>query len=346
MSDLNDGLSDDICKQRHSSSELGLRIGALWVILVTSLLGTLFPIVAKRVPALRRRTPATLFEFAKSAGSGVILATALIHLLEPAVDLLGDNDCISPGWAAYPYPYALVLVAIYISFVLQIFATRYGRAKLESFNGLGSSDTAVYAANSLKKLDEESDGGAETASIESRDRAFAFQDATEENTLGTQIVAICSLEFGICFHSVIIGLTLAVSDDDEFKPLFVVLVFHQMFEGLGVGARLAFLTLDQRYNWIPWACSILYSICTPVGMAVGLGIHQGLPVDGEALSVVSGVMYALSAGILLHTAMVELMAHEVIFSKYYHTCSIGRLSFTLGSFAVGAGLMAALAKWA
>ena len=42
-----------------------------------------------------------------------------------------------------------------------------------------------------------------------------------------QIVGIAILEFGVMFHSVIIGITLAVNVD--FKTLFVVIVFHRRF---------------------------------------------------------------------------------------------------------------------
>lgn len=40
-----------------------------------------------------------------------------------------------------------------------------------------------------------------------------------------QITGIFVLEFGILLHSLLIGLTLAV--DEDFKVLFVVLVFHR-----------------------------------------------------------------------------------------------------------------------
>jgi hypothetical protein len=62
-------------------------------ILVTSLMGTCFPILAKRIPVLRRNVPGAVFEFAKYFGSGVILTTAFMHLLEPAADeeLNGDK---------------------------------------------------------------------------------------------------------------------------------------------------------------------------------------------------------------------------------------------------------------
>lgn len=66
-------------------------------ILVTSLIGTCFPIMAKRIPFLRRHIPGAVFEFAKFFGSGVILATAFIHLLEPAADEeLNGDKCVQP----------------------------------------------------------------------------------------------------------------------------------------------------------------------------------------------------------------------------------------------------------
>ena len=39
-------------------------------------------------------------------------------------------------------------------------------------------------------------------------------------------------------------------------------------------------------------------------------------------------------------------AHEFIFNKFYHTCSWARLWFSIGCFALGAGIMALLGKWA
>lgn len=57
------------------TDKLGLRVAAIFVILFSSLVCTLFPIVAKRVPFLRRNVPGVVFEFAKYFGSGVILAT-------------------------------------------------------------------------------------------------------------------------------------------------------------------------------------------------------------------------------------------------------------------------------
>lgn len=52
-----------------------------------------------------------------------------------------------------------------------------------------------------------------------------------------RMTALFILEFGVIFHSVFIGLTLAVSGA-EFITLYIVLSFHQTFEGLALGSRL------------------------------------------------------------------------------------------------------------
>lgn len=46
--------------------------------------------------------------------------------------------------------------------------------------------------------------------------------------LSGQIMGVATLEFGVCLHSVIIGLTLAVTEDSGFDVLFIVIIFHQV----------------------------------------------------------------------------------------------------------------------
>lgn len=53
------------CGETRPIDRVGLRISALFVILVTSLIGTLFPIITKRVKYLRKRVPGVVFEFGK-----------------------------------------------------------------------------------------------------------------------------------------------------------------------------------------------------------------------------------------------------------------------------------------
>ncbi|KAF9039164.1 ZIP zinc transporter-domain-containing protein [Panaeolus papilionaceus] len=56
-----------------------------------------------------------------------------------------------------------------------------------------------------------------------------------------QIVGILVLQLGIMIHSLVIGLTLAVTYGTEFTSLTTAIVFHQLFEGLSLGIRIAAL---------------------------------------------------------------------------------------------------------
>ena len=68
------------------------------------------------------------------------------------------------------------------------------------------------------------------------DEGSSLDHAAAEKSFRQQIAAFLILEFGVIFHSVIIGLNLGVVGN-EFNTLYPVLVFHQSFEGLGIGAR-------------------------------------------------------------------------------------------------------------
>ncbi len=65
---------------------------AVFVILIFSTLATLFPVAAVRMP--RFHVPYYVFLFARYFGAGVIVATAFIHLLDPAYDEIGPASCV------------------------------------------------------------------------------------------------------------------------------------------------------------------------------------------------------------------------------------------------------------
>lgn len=47
---------------------------------------------------------------------------------------------------------------------------------------------------------------------------------------------------------------------------------------------------------------------TPIGMAIGLGVRSSYNPEGTTASIVTGVLDALSAGILLYTGMPNALA--------------------------------------
>ena len=90
----------------------------------------------------------------------------------------------------------------------------------------------------------------------------------------------------------------------------------------------------------------LYGITTPLGIAVGLGVRTTYNPGSTRATAVSGILDAISAGILIYTGFVELLAHEFLFSREMREASNGKLLYAVSCMLFGCGLMALLGKWA
>ena len=167
----------------------------------------------------------------------------------------------------------------------------------------------------------------------------------DDDHFAAQMTAIFILEFGVIFHSIFIGLTLAVAGDN-FNILYIVLVFHQTFEGLGLGSRLATTKWPHRKSWLPWVLGSAYGVTTPIAIAIGLGVSSTFAPGSPTTLIVNGVFDSISAGILIYTGLVELMAHEFMFNPEMRKSSIKMMLFAYLCMCVGAGLMSLLGKWA
>ncbi|BEI82846.1 hypothetical protein CcaverHIS002_0307140 [Cutaneotrichosporon cavernicola] len=362
---MSDAPAPDACAPSLSESHWGLRIGAIFIILATSAIGTLLPILLHRSSVV----PRAVFDFAKYFGSGVIIATAFIHLLAPAFDALG-SECLSGIWHDYDFAPAFALIAVFAMFFAEVAAYRIGTKKLLKLGMVYSThvedetdahahshqhDPPLAVVTSGPSLPGHVHPAADLGAAEAGhghgvkreggdSDSSSLSPAPSEAEASAQLVAVAVLEFGVILHSIIIGLTLAVSE--QFIILFVVIVFHQMFEGLGLGSRLAGLHLAPKLGWARYAAALLYSICTPIGVAVGLGIRHGYNDNGVAKLIVSGVLDGVSAGILLYTGLVELLAHEILLNPRMMQSSNGKLAYVFFCMSLGAGLMALLGRWA
>jgi solute carrier family 39 (zinc transporter), member 1/2/3 len=124
-----------------------------------------------------------------------------------------------------------------------------------------------------------------------------------------------------------------------------VIVFHQSFEGLGIGARLSAIPFPKRLSWMPWTLCAGYGLTTPIAIAAGLGVRHTYNAGSNTANIVSGVLDATSAGILLYTGFVELLARDFLFNPN-RTQDDRQLTFMVCCVLLGAGIMALLGKWA
>ncbi|KFZ12432.1 hypothetical protein V502_07077, partial [Pseudogymnoascus sp. VKM F-4520 (FW-2644)] len=101
---------------------MGLRISSIFVIGFGSMFGALFPILAAR--SKRMRVHKSVFFVAKYFGSGVIIATAFIHLLAPAHEAL-TNECLTGPITEYSWVEGIVLMTIFVMFFIELMAMRF-----------------------------------------------------------------------------------------------------------------------------------------------------------------------------------------------------------------------------
>ncbi|KAJ9660908.1 low-affinity Zn(2+) transporter zrt2 [Neophaeococcomyces mojaviensis] len=324
---------------------MGLRIASIFVIWVGSTLGATFPVFAKNHQSIG--VPDWSFFIAKFFGSGVIIATAFIHLLSPAEDALRD-PCLTGAITEYDWVSGIILMTIFVLFIVELMVMRYSNIEAPERNGhvvAGSEDIELNTTKERRRMSAHHPGNdhfghtARHSSIAEANNLFSFEDYK------TQLTSIFILEFGIIFHSVFIGLTLAVSGD-EFVTLFIVLVFHQTFEGLGLGARLAVTPWPKSKRWTPYILGAAYGFATPIAIAIGLGVRKSYPPGSRTTLLVNGVFDSISAGILIYTGLVELMAHEFMFSRTMKNAPAKTLFSAIFLMCLGAALMALLGKWA
>ena len=306
-----------------------------------------------------------MYLFARYFGAGVIVATAFIHLLDPAYREIGPQTCVgmTGSWAQYGWCPAIVLTSVMVIFLMDFGAERY----IELKYGISAHNSDVQRAvtdhdDRNTGVHTSTDRNVELGLFNSRheveerrgsgtyEKRF-IEDFTDEvndsearrNSFRQQIAAFLILEFGIIFHSVIIGMNLGVAGD-EFRTLYPVLVFHQSFEGLGIGARMSAIPFRPN-SWLPWVMCALYGLTTPTAIAIGLGLRTTYNPNSYTANVLSGVLDAISAGILIYTGLVELLARDFLCNPT-RTKDTKRLCFMIVSVFLGVGIMALLGKWA
>ncbi|KAK6337626.1 hypothetical protein TWF730_003021 [Orbilia blumenaviensis] len=193
-----------VCTRTDRDYNIKLRVGLLFVILATSAIGVFGPILLSLVLPPKAYSILLIF---KQFGTGVIISTAFVHLFTHA-NLMFTNECLE-GVDYEGTTAAIVMGGLFLSFLVEYCGQRIvhaRHAKLVEANHENMS-SAVMA----------------------------------EMKIQNEIVSVLILEAGIIFHSLLIGLTLVVAGDSYFLTLFAVILFHQVFEGIALGTRIAAL---------------------------------------------------------------------------------------------------------
>lgn len=381
---------------------LPFHVGGLFIILFVSSTACAFPILVVKFPRLR--IPASFLFSAKHFGTGVLIATAFVHLLPTAFLSLSD-PCLSSFWTEdyQAAPGAIMLASIFFVTVIEMVFSpgRHCCGGNEGVKGVardavqekenevrtapdvqvqmrrtysdGSMQEQVRSMGNLRgrvtsisrtlsqyraenqRLDAiESAMEEEPAETGRKSNESAIEDV-ETNQQGHQmtpeqahkkaVLQCFLLEMGILFHSVFIGMSLAVAIGNDFVVLLIAIIFHQTFEGLALGVRIAAIDWPAGSPQ-PWLMAVAYGCTTPLGQAIGIGTHTLYSPDSEVGLLVVGIMNAISAGFLVFASLVELMSEDFLSDESWQVLRGKKRVMACLLVFFGAFLMSLVGAWA
>ncbi|KII84827.1 hypothetical protein PLICRDRAFT_57339 [Plicaturopsis crispa FD-325 SS-3] len=447
--------------QTHEAQVLEARIGVLFIILFVSLVAVSFPAVSKSDRLKFLRIPRIVFFVGKHFGTGVILSTAFVHLLQDAFEAF-NNPAVKARWKLARWAGLIILASLLLIFLVEYTSTAFVD-RLQSYESpstspdtsdLESSSSTTPPSPTLDTIAEDpSNGDSPPIPTDPRapllthppiptkngvpGRSVSYSYGTSENTnsntnppvppsslqffdghyryepraaheahhhLGPkrapvyapvepdhsrienvrghgqphehghahshahaaghshghslgydedaeagahavrvgkkrQVVGILVLQMGIMIHSLVIGLTLAITTGSEFTTLVTAIIFHQLFEGLSLGVRIASLppSDDGGFERLPFLKPILtflFAITTPAGIVLGLLVFSNGG-DADRLKFLQGIMSAISAGMLIYAACVEMLAADFVMDPHLWRSGVWRQALALGSLFAG-----------
>ncbi|KAJ3251209.1 hypothetical protein HK104_007385, partial [Borealophlyctis nickersoniae] len=288
--------SQDACQEVASGEyDLNMHIASIFIIMGLSFIGTMLPIVAKRFTSLKvKQLP---FQSIKLFGAGVILATAFVHMFTPANEQL-TNPCLPQVFQDYgAWAGALALLGVLTTHLFQVLAGLAIRKNLEKKYGPKPVTATTVPAT---VGDVTANHSHEIVDAEKHVHAPDEDHAGHSHALSLNAdkhVTTYILEAGIASHSIIIGVTLGAARD-EFKTLFIALLFHQFFEGIALSSVVMETEFKKKITALVMV--IFYTLTTPIGIAIGIALRESYAENATHALITTGVLDALSAGILLY----------------------------------------------
>ncbi|XP_059626445.1 zinc transporter 6, chloroplastic [Cornus florida] len=328
---------------RDSRAATNLKLISIFIIFFTSVVGITLPVMLARLFHGKPVYDKAIL-IIKCFAAGVILSTSLVHVLPDAFDALANCQVASHHpWKDFPFSGLVALIGVLAALLVDLTATSHVDSHGHGEKTSGTHYTPITeeltencnkSKSKLKSEEERVESGELTTSLEGDELVKMKQ------RLVSQV-----LEIGIIFHSVIIGVTMGMSQNKcTIRPLVAALSFHQIFEGMGLGGCIA--QAGFSLGTTAYMC-FMFSVTTPMGIVLGMIIFSLTGYDDSSPNalILEGLLGSLSSGILIYMALVDLIALDFFHNKLMSSQSwLKKASFI--ALALGSTSMSILALWA
>ncbi|OAY24184.1 zinc transporter 6, chloroplastic [Manihot esculenta] len=322
---------------RDSKAATHLKLISVLIIFFTSVLGISSPVLLARYFHGKPLYDKAILVI-KCFAAGVILSTSLVHVLPDAYDALSDCQVASKHpWKDFPFAGLVTLIGA----LLALFVDLTASAHVEHSHGHGGEmkQSVEYTPVGTQEEIVGKKVG-ELSKVELGEKGGEEDLMKLKQRLVSQV-----LEIGIIFHSVIIGVTMGMSQNQcTIRPLVAALAFHQIFEGMGLGGCIA--QAGFSFGTVAYMC-FMFSVTTPLGIVLGMIVFSltGYDDNNPNALIMEGLLGSLSSGILIYMGLVDLIALDFFHNKLMNSTPwLKKTSFI--ALTVGSTAMSILALWA
>ena len=352
------------------SYNLTLAIVSVFVLWIVSFMGAAYPLLL----SLSRHPHIVMsIRLGSFAGSGVMLATAFVHMLYTANENLSSN-CLPESWLDAYGPWAFlfacltIIILQTIDYVLYLFMKPVGRNaegvnegnlvmddtaedRLDRMEVADADATSISVSTSTATAAIRSIGASNSANCKSHVKC-KDEDCKSRVLLGSShkdkpraalLSNLIISEVSIGVHSLVIGLSLGLTGSSEFVALFVAIIFHQLLEGVALGSATAESGLGNKMVLI---FAAVYSITTPIGIAVGIAVRQSLDTSSPSMLYTVGILDSIAAGALIYLALADHMNALRVHAKWMRQSTPAIQAACFAAFYIGAATLLVIAIWA
>lgn len=117
----------------------------------------------------------------------------------------------------------------------------------------------------------------------------------------------------------------------------------QFFEGIALGSSASEFGIRPKLILI---FALIYSVMTPIGVAVGIGIRESLNVNSSAYLLVTGILDAIAAGALIYLSLADHMNAVKSQALWLRIQPVMIQVLCFASYFAGAAIMLVIGIWA
>ena len=338
--------ADVVLDEVDDNYSVPLQIGGLFMVIATSFLGIALAVFLDWLRA-RYNGKASLTEMIlqqtlsglRGVGAGVIISTALIHLIGEAYEPFEDSG-FSELYEQWPMVFAML--GLFVMALLEFFHKRLhsqSQCYAEHQPELSSKEVSIPIANT--SVDD-----AHKQNVTPQPETLSLEKEQKEGGWTKEQLNAILVEGSILIHSVLIGFDLGLQSVDNWIPLVCAICFHQFFEGFAIGA----VILEAKFTLLKKSLMIFfYSVTTAIGIAIGIGTYVSQDYDGQSVgaNITIGVLDSICGGFLLYLGMSIFLVEWFVNNTEFHTQS-SLVTPMIGFFGVflGMAIMAIIGMWA